>query len=43
MLAGKQFNRDGSLFSPIDERVSLYGDVITVNGGMINRTPLVPI
>ncbi|CZR62701.1 related to bilirubin oxidase [Phialocephala subalpina] len=32
MLAGKQFNEDGSLFSPIDERVSLYGDVITVNG-----------
>lgn len=31
MLAGKQFNQDGSLFSPIDERVSLYGDVITVN------------
>ncbi|CAG8977175.1 hypothetical protein HYALB_00003396 [Hymenoscyphus albidus] len=32
MIAAKQFNRDGSLFSPIDERVSLYGDVITVNG-----------
>lgn len=32
MLAAKQFNSDGSLFSPIDERVSLYGDVITVNG-----------
>lgn len=31
MIAAKQFNRDGSLFSPIDERVSLYGDVITVN------------
>ncbi|KAH8650968.1 putative bilirubin oxidase [Tricladium varicosporioides] len=32
MIAGKQFNNDGSLFSPVDERVSLYGDVITVNG-----------
>lgn len=32
MIAAKQFNKDGSLFSPIDERTSLYGDVITVNG-----------
>jgi hypothetical protein len=31
MIAAKQFNKDGTLFSPVDERVSLYGDVITVN------------
>jgi bilirubin oxidase len=32
MIAAKQFNRDGSLFSPEAERDSLWGDVITVNG-----------
>jgi bilirubin oxidase len=31
MLAGKQFLASGKLKSPEDERVSLYGDVITVN------------
>ncbi|CAG8978392.1 hypothetical protein HYALB_00009978 [Hymenoscyphus albidus] len=32
MLASKQFLPNGKLFSPEDERVSLYGDVNTVNG-----------
>ncbi|RDW64720.1 cupredoxin [Coleophoma cylindrospora] len=32
MLAGKQFQANGQLVSPENERVSLYGDVITVNG-----------
>ena len=32
MISARQFNADGSLFSPVDERVSLYGDVVTVNG-----------
>lgn len=31
MLAGKQFQNNGKLVSPENERVSLYGDVITVN------------
>lgn len=31
MLAGKQFQSNGELVSPELERVSLYGDVITVN------------
>ncbi|KAJ4288088.1 hypothetical protein N0V90_012105 [Kalmusia sp. IMI 367209] len=31
-LAGKQYNKDGTLFSPASETVSLYGDVIHVNG-----------
>ncbi|KAL1604037.1 hypothetical protein SLS60_005629 [Paraconiothyrium brasiliense] len=31
-LAAKQYNSDGTLFSPADETVSLYGDVIHVNG-----------
>jgi len=31
-LAAKQYNSDGTLFSPADERDSLWGDVIHVNG-----------
>ncbi|KAF2118161.1 oxidase cueO precursor [Lophiotrema nucula] len=31
-LASKQYNADGTLFSPASETVSLYGDVIHVNG-----------
>jgi bilirubin oxidase len=31
-LTSKQYNRDGTLFSPASETVSLYGDVIHVNG-----------
>ena len=31
MIAARQFAADGSLVSPANERVSLYGDVITVN------------
>jgi len=31
-LASKQYNVDGTLFSPADERDSLWGDVIHVNG-----------
>ncbi|KAF2729120.1 oxidase cueO precursor [Polyplosphaeria fusca] len=31
-LASKQYNKDGTLFSPASETVSLYGDVIHVNG-----------
>ncbi|ORX99874.1 Cupredoxin [Clohesyomyces aquaticus] len=31
-LAAKQYNADGTLFSPASETVSLYGDVIHVNG-----------
>jgi bilirubin oxidase len=32
MLATKQFQANGKLVSPENERVSLYGDVNTVNG-----------
>lgn len=32
MIASKQFQANGKLVSPENERVSLYGDVITVNG-----------
>lgn len=31
-LAAKQYNKDGTLFDPASETVSLYGDVIHVNG-----------
>ncbi|KAF2808591.1 Cupredoxin [Mytilinidion resinicola] len=31
-LAAKQYNSDGTLFSPTSETLSLYGDVIHVNG-----------
>jgi bilirubin oxidase len=31
-LSSKQYNSDGTLFDPINEIVSLYGDVIHVNG-----------
>jgi bilirubin oxidase len=31
-LSSKQYNSDGTLFDPINEVVSLYGDVIHVNG-----------
>ncbi|PSN63509.1 hypothetical protein BS50DRAFT_500649 [Corynespora cassiicola Philippines] len=31
-LAAKQYNSDGTLFSPASETTSLYGDVIHVNG-----------
>lgn len=31
-LSSKQYNKDGTLFSPASETVSLYGDVIHVNG-----------
>ncbi|KAK3936823.1 bilirubin oxidase [Diplogelasinospora grovesii] len=32
ILTAKQYNSDGSLFSPANEQTSLYGDVIHVNG-----------
>lgn len=32
ILSAKQYNSDGSLFSPAAETTSLYGDVIHVNG-----------
>ncbi|KAH6691435.1 Cupredoxin [Plectosphaerella plurivora] len=32
VLAAKQYNKDGSLFSPALETTSLYGDIIHVNG-----------
>ncbi|KAK8075060.1 multicopper oxidase [Apiospora hydei] len=32
VLSSKQYNNDGSLFSPASETTSLYGDVIHVNG-----------
>jgi bilirubin oxidase len=32
VLAAKQYNNDGSLFSPASETTSLYGDIIHVNG-----------
>ncbi|QDS76034.1 hypothetical protein FKW77_005223 [Venturia effusa] len=32
VLSSKQYNSDGTLFDPIVETVSLYGDVIHVNG-----------
>lgn len=32
MLSAKQFNTDGSLFSPEAERFTFHGDVILVNG-----------
>ncbi|KAI6383551.1 hypothetical protein MCOR25_000008 [Pyricularia grisea] len=32
VLSAKQYNKDGSLFSPEGETTSLYGDVIQVNG-----------
>ena len=32
ILSSKQYNQDGSLFSPASETTSLYGDVIHVNG-----------
>ncbi|KAF6812115.1 bilirubin oxidase [Colletotrichum musicola] len=32
ILSAKQYNNDGSLFSPAKEETSLYGDVIHVNG-----------
>ncbi|WYZ37025.1 hypothetical protein EsH8_II_000531 [Colletotrichum jinshuiense] len=32
ILSAKQYNKDGSLFSPANETTSLYGDVIHVNG-----------
>ncbi|KAJ0283048.1 hypothetical protein CBS470a_007522 [Colletotrichum nupharicola] len=32
ILSAKQYNPDGSLFSPASETTSLYGDVIHVNG-----------
>lgn len=31
-LSSKQYNKDGTLFSPASETVSLWGDVIHVNG-----------
>jgi bilirubin oxidase len=31
-LSAKQYNADGTLFDPKDERMSLWGDVIQVNG-----------
>ncbi|KAF1840560.1 uncharacterized protein K460DRAFT_381331 [Cucurbitaria berberidis CBS 394.84] len=31
-LAAKQYNKDGTLFNPKDETISLWGDVIHVNG-----------
>ncbi|KAL8297813.1 hypothetical protein RB597_007151 [Gaeumannomyces tritici] len=32
ILTSKQYNDDGTLYSPANERTSLYGDVINVNG-----------
>lgn len=32
VLSAKQYNNDGTLFSPADETTSLYGDLIHVNG-----------
>ncbi|KAK3367420.1 Cupredoxin [Lasiosphaeria ovina] len=32
VLSAKQYNNDGTLFSPAQETTSLYGDVIHVNG-----------
>ncbi|KAK1980545.1 bilirubin oxidase [Colletotrichum cereale] len=32
ILSAKQYNQDGSLYSPANELTSLYGDVIHVNG-----------
>ncbi|KZL80040.1 bilirubin oxidase [Colletotrichum incanum] len=32
ILSAKQYNQDGSLYSPVNEQTSLYGDVIHVNG-----------
>lgn len=32
MLTAKYFNTDGTMQSPVDERVSFYGDIICVNG-----------
>ncbi|KAK2008435.1 bilirubin oxidase [Colletotrichum eremochloae] len=32
ILSAKQYNQDGSLYSPANEQTSLYGDVIHVNG-----------
>ncbi|KAK1574250.1 bilirubin oxidase [Colletotrichum navitas] len=32
ILSAKQYNPDGSLYSPANEQTSLYGDVIHVNG-----------
>ena len=32
ILSSKQYNEDGSLFSPADETDSLFGDIIHVNG-----------
>lgn len=32
VLSAKQYNNDGTLYSPAQERTSLYGDVIHVNG-----------
>ncbi|KAF2761281.1 Cupredoxin [Pseudovirgaria hyperparasitica] len=31
-LSAKQYNKDGTLYSPANEETSLYGDVIHVNG-----------
>ena len=32
VLSAKQYNNDGTLYSPAKELTSLYGDVIHVNG-----------
>ncbi|OHW96640.1 bilirubin oxidase [Colletotrichum incanum] len=32
VLSSKQYNKDGTLFSPAYETDSLYGDVVHVNG-----------
>ncbi|CCF32115.1 bilirubin oxidase [Colletotrichum higginsianum] len=32
ILSAKQYNKDGTLYSPANEETSLYGDVIHVNG-----------
>ena len=32
VLTSKQYNADGSLFSTVGEKISLWGDVIHVNG-----------
>lgn len=31
-FVARYFNADGTLMSPIDERVSFYGDIIMANG-----------
>jgi len=38
MLSAKQFQAEGSLFSPATELISLYRDMILVNGQPVNSS-----